>query len=92
MEIVVVSSSLDTLIFEIRGEGHAFCNALREALLQDPAVTFAAYRIDHPLTSNPLFIVRTDGSESPKAALKKAAAKIIELTRIFEKEALEKLK
>ncbi|MEM4699358.1 MAG: DNA-directed RNA polymerase subunit L [Candidatus Nezhaarchaeales archaeon] len=91
MEIVIVSSGPNTLVLEIRGEGHTFCNALRETLLQDSAVTFAAYRIDHPLISNPLFIVRTDGSESPKDALRKAATKLIELTGALEREVLEKL-
>ncbi|MCX8204282.1 MAG: DNA-directed RNA polymerase subunit L [Candidatus Nezhaarchaeota archaeon] len=92
MEIAVLNRGLNTLVFEVRNEGHTFCNVLKEALLQDPAVAFAAYRIDHPLISNPVFIVRTDGTESPEEALRKAAAKVVELTRIFEREALEKLK
>lgn len=92
MEIVVVRKDSNTLVFEVRGEGHTFCNALREALLQDPAVTFAAYRIDHPLISNPTFIVRTDGLESPMEALKRAAARVAELARTFEREVTEKLR
>jgi len=92
MEVVVLNKSSDTLVFELRGEGHTFCNALRESLLQDPAVTFAAYRVDHPLTSSPVFTVKTDGSKSPEEALREAAVRVAELAKEFEEEALKALK
>lgn len=84
---MVISRSPSTLVFELRGEGHTFCNVLREALLQDPAVDFAAYRIDHPLTSNPVFMVRTKDSKTPEEALRQAAARIAELAKEFEEKA-----
>jgi len=84
MDVVVINRNSNTLVFELRGEGHTFCNVLREVLLQDPAVDFAAYRIDHPLTSSPVFTVRTRGSKAPDEALKEAASKIVNLARGFE--------
>ncbi|PCN49990.1 DNA-directed RNA polymerase subunit L [Candidatus Geothermarchaeota archaeon ex4572_27] len=84
MEVVVRSRDDRTLVFEVKGEGHTLCNALREALLMDRSVVFAAYRIDHPLISNPVFTVRTDGSKRPEEALVEAADRIIAFTREFE--------
>jgi DNA-directed RNA polymerase subunit L len=92
MDLVVLNKGPNTLVFELRGEGHTFCNSLREALLQDPAVTFAAYRIDHPLVSSPVFVVKTDGSKTPEDALREAAARIVALTKVFEEKALRALK
>ncbi len=84
MEIIVRSKDEKTLVFEVRGEGHTLCNALREALLSDKSVVFAAYRIDHPLISNPIFTVKTDGSKRPEEALIEAADRIISFTKEFE--------
>ncbi len=91
MEIVVLSRASNTLVFELKGEGHTFCNALREALLRDPAVVFAAYRVDHPLISSPVFTVKTDGSKSPEDALREAAMRVIEFAKEFEEKALKAL-
>ncbi len=87
MELNVLSKDDRTLVFELKGEGHTFCNVLREALLKDKNVVFAAYRIDHPLISSPVFTVSTDGSKSPEEALREAVNRILTFTEEFEEAA-----
>jgi len=84
MKIRVLEKREKDLKIEIIGEGHTFCNLLRDFLLRNPNVEFAAYRIDHPLVSNPIFYVKTkDGG--PEEALKKAAEEIIDALENFKK-------
>lgn len=59
MEIKVIKEDKKGIEFEIIGEGHTFCNVLREALNKHKDVDFATYRIEHPLLSNPRMYVRT---------------------------------
>lgn len=84
MKIRILERSERGLKMEIIGEGHTFCNLLRDFLLKNPDVEFAAYRIDHPLVSNPVFYVRTK-SERPEEALKKAAEDIVTALEDFKK-------
>jgi len=84
MKIRVLERGERSLKIEIVGEGHTFCNLLRDFLLKDPDVEFAAYRIDHPLVSNPVFYVRTKDGD-PEKALKKAAEDIINALENFKK-------
>lgn len=84
MQLVVLKRGENELVFEVRGETHTFCNALRQALVEDKAVTFAAYKISHPLTSIPLFRVKTDGSKTPEEALTEAAKKLTALSQNFK--------
>ncbi|MEM2875525.1 MAG: DNA-directed RNA polymerase subunit L [Candidatus Bathyarchaeia archaeon] len=77
MKINVISRGSNELKIEIEGEDHTFCNVLQNVLLEDESVDLAGYRIDHPLTSNPVFYVRTRGDRKPIDALKDAAKKIL---------------
>jgi len=72
--------------FRIVGEGHTFSNALRKRLHQDDNIETAAYKIDHPLLSEPEFYVETEGEESVKEALVKAAEDLKEDYEEIEKE------
>ncbi|MDD5148315.1 MAG: DNA-directed RNA polymerase subunit L [Candidatus ainarchaeum sp.] len=67
MEITVLESKKDCLEFVIKGERHTFTGLLREALVQDPKVEFAAYTLNHPMDKDAKFIVRTDGKTAVKA-------------------------
>jgi len=71
MEINILEDKKKRLVFELKGEGHTLCNALREELWNDKSITVAAYNISHPLTAVPKFIIETNG-KSPKTALKSA--------------------
>jgi DNA-directed RNA polymerase subunit L len=75
------------LEFEVIGENHTFLSMLREVLKDQSGVLFAAYRSPHPLLENPIFYLRTSGTD-PVNALQKAADTIIQkcddLTEIFQ--------
>ena len=76
MEVKVLEEKKNKLILEIKGEGHAFCNALKKELWNDSHVKAAAYKIAHPLVGIPKMIVETDGKETPKKALTEAAKRL----------------
>ncbi|MEM0240087.1 MAG: DNA-directed RNA polymerase subunit L [Candidatus Nezhaarchaeales archaeon] len=83
MKIRILEKNEKSLRFEIIGEGHTFCNILRDFLQRNPDVEFAAYRIDHPLVANPVFYVRVK-SGRPEDVLKKAAEEIISALEDFK--------
>lgn len=76
MEIKILEDSKDRVKFEIEGEGHTLSNALSKELWKDNHVKVSGYHIKHSLVSSPVFIVETDGSETPRNALKKASARL----------------
>lgn len=73
MDIKILESKNNRIVFEISGETHAFANLLKSELYKDKAVKIATYRIGHPLIGIPRFIVETTGKKSPKSILKSAA-------------------
>ncbi len=75
MEMNVLEDKKKRMVFELKGEGHTLCNALREELWNDKDVTVAAYNIDHPLIGVPRFIIETSDKE-PKQALKDAISRL----------------
>ncbi|MEM2137997.1 MAG: DNA-directed RNA polymerase subunit L [Candidatus Anstonellaceae archaeon] len=75
MEIEVIKNEKDYLEIALKGEDVGFVNALKEFLLADDDVEFAAYRLDHPLVASPVLMVRTKGS-APVSALKTAIKKL----------------
>ena len=75
MEINIIEDKKKRLVFELKGEGHTLCNALREELWNDKSVTVSAYNISHPLVGIPTFIIETS-SKSPKKALKNAITRL----------------
>jgi len=92
VDIEVIRSEKNFMEFYIVGETHTFCNVLRSALEEDPAVKKAAYTVEHPLTHRfkPRFEVGTDGRVKPSTVLKRASQRIVErceeLREEFERE------
>jgi len=91
MKIRILEKNERSMRIEIIGEGHTFCNLLRDFLTRNPDVEFVAYRIDHPLISNPVFYLRTKGNK-PEEVLKKAAEEIIKALEVFKSNFMEALK
>ena len=91
MKINVLEDSKKKLEFEVEGEDHTLCNALKKELWQDEHVKAATYKIEHPLVSAPRFLVVTDGKESAKEAIVAAATRLKKLNdkflKSFQKEA-----
>ncbi len=88
MEFVVIEESKTRMVFELKGETHTFCNLIKEELLTIKSVVTASYRIDHPLTGVPRFMMETKGAE-PRKALKEALASIKKKAEAFRKEVAE---
>lgn len=86
MEIEILHSAENELEFRLTGEEDTFANLLRKMLHEDSHVTFAAYRVNHPLTERkrPVFKVKTNGNKSPKQALEEAAERIKETAEEFK--------
>ncbi len=70
--------------FEIGGEGHSFPNLLRKTLLEEPAVEFAGYSIEHPLLASPILTLRTKRRQS-NVILREALEKMLARTEEFRK-------
>ncbi len=85
MEFNVVEETKTKLTFELKGETHTFCNALKHELSLVKGVELVTYKIDHPLVGFPKFQMETKGIE-PKKALKEALANLKKRTKEFQKE------
>jgi len=88
MELEVLNSSDNSAEFIIKGERHTFPNLLREALLEDEKVSFAAYSLNHPMDHDCRFIVKTEGKQAKKAlsdALKRIDEKLDEFKKEIKK-------
>ncbi|MFA5106526.1 MAG: DNA-directed RNA polymerase subunit L [Candidatus Micrarchaeia archaeon] len=73
MKINFLAKEAHYVEIEIVGEDHSLPNALRELILQDDDVEFAAYKMPHPQIANPVLIVRTKSKNA--LAIVKSAAK-----------------
>jgi DNA-directed RNA polymerase subunit L len=76
MEIKVLEDKKKRFVFELIGEDHTVCNALRDELWNDKAIEVSAYNISHPLVGIPKFIVETDGKKAPKKAVNDAITRL----------------
>lgn len=77
--------------FVIQREDHTIGNLMKMQLHRDPDVTFAGYRIPHPLEYRMLIKLSTNGAKSPVVAGKEAITglkyKIGNLNQQFSREA-----
>lgn len=85
MELKILEETKTKIVFELKGETHTFCNALKDELLQVKGVSLATYRIDHPLVGVPTFQIETKGIE-PKKAIKEALSNLKKKVKDFQKE------
>ena len=84
MKPVTIENTKFELKFEIGGEGHSFPNLLRKTLLEEPAVEFAGYNIEHPLLASPIVTVRTQRRQT-NVVLREALEKMLARTEEFRK-------
>jgi len=84
----------NTTTFTFNKEDHTLGNLITTRLLKDSRVTFAAYKVPHPLFAKFELRVSTDGTVTPKAAVSKACrdtiADLDTLARSFTTEWLGK--
>jgi len=72
MEINVLEDSKNKLVVEIKGEGHALCNALKTEIWNNKSVKVTGYNIAHPLVGIPKLVIETS-SGNPRQILADAA-------------------
>lgn len=66
MEINVLEKKKSKLTFEIKGESHGLCNALKDTLWNNKDVKVVGYNIEHPQIGIPKFIIETSGKDPVK--------------------------
>lgn len=92
MKVKVLKRDNRELRLEVGGEGHSFCNALQHFLLQDDALEFAGYNIEHPLVGNPVIYLRTKRRRPENVLLDATGAlnrTLDELRKTFQKVLVE---
>lgn len=70
MEIKVLKQEKNKLEFEVIGEDHTLCNAVRKELWDFDETDISAYRIEHSLISEPIMLVETSKGDPVNAVLK----------------------
>lgn len=85
MEIVTKKNEKDYLEIELKGEDYGFAQSVKELLLEDKDVEFAACRLDHPQAASPVLMIRTKKG-SPFFALKGAVKKLRKQAEDFKDE------
>jgi DNA-directed RNA polymerase II subunit RPB11 len=80
----------NSAIFTFHKEDHTLGNLLRSRLLTNPHVTFAGYKVSHPLVPDFDLRVQTTDDIKPRDAVIEACKEIVEdlatLSREFQKE------
>lgn len=66
------------LLIKFEREDHTLGNLLRDELINDPKVLFAAYKIEHPLFANFMMRLQTEEGYNPRTALKNACNRLIQ--------------
>jgi DNA-directed RNA polymerase subunit L len=91
MEVKILRKTDTEIEMEIKGESHTLMNALKGALIADKAVETATYTIEFPGVSEPILYVKTDKTEDPIDAIKKAASLLTgqcdDFIKLFSKKA-----
>ncbi len=76
MEINVIENKKSRLVFDVVGEDHTLCNALKHELWNDAEVKVAGYHIEHPLKGIPRMIVETTTKKEAKKAVMEAVKRL----------------
>ncbi|KAJ5933495.1 hypothetical protein N7454_005824 [Penicillium verhagenii] len=78
--IVVLPGSSETAAsFQFEGEGHTMGNALRYAIMKNPAVDFCGYTIPHPSETKMHLRIQTTDSTTALEALEKGFGDLMDL-------------
>ncbi|KAJ5715121.1 uncharacterized protein N7483_012302 [Penicillium malachiteum] len=77
--LVLPGSSETAASFQFEGEGHTMGNALRYAIMKNPAVEFCGYTIPHPSDAKMHLRIQTTDSTTALEALNKGFADLMDL-------------
>jgi DNA-directed RNA polymerase subunit L len=73
-EAVIKKLSSNELEIEFIGEGHTFYNLIKEYILADERVEFAAYKVEHPLSKKASLYLRA--KRQPETVVSEAANRL----------------
>jgi len=82
VNIKILKKTGDEVQIEFEDENHSLLNLLKTVLLEDDRVQFTTYDAKFPTMTNPIFRLKTNGSD-PVEVLAAAAAKIADLCKEF---------
>lgn len=83
MEVKVLESKANRLVFQLIGADHTLCNVLKKELNETTGVEVATYAIEHPQIGIPKVLVETSKSLKPVDALSKAAKSLEKQNKEF---------
>lgn len=92
MEIKTIEHTKSRFSFEIIGEGHSLCNALKKELWKNSHIKAAGYNIKHPLVGIPRMTVETDGKKTPEDVLKDSSKALKSKCDEFKKDFAKQVK
>ncbi|MCR4335678.1 MAG: DNA-directed RNA polymerase subunit L [archaeon] len=84
MKIDVIKNEKDYAEFILEGEKHSFPNLLKQKLLDNSAVEFVSYLVEHPNDKKAKFVLKTKG-KTPKKVLEDASKEVEKDLDEFEK-------
>lgn len=77
LQITPDSRVPNCIIAKFEREDHTLGNLLRQELINDEKVLFAAYKIEHPLFANFVMRIQTEEGTNPRVALREACSRLI---------------
>ncbi len=77
MEIQFLKKAANHVEFKLIGETHTFANLLKSHLVDDAHVEFVAYKLEHPMDKDAMFVLKTKGKPA-KTVLMDAAKRVQE--------------
>ena len=90
-EVRVVKKTERELLLEIWGEDHTLGNLIAKEALKHPDVTYAAYRIPHPLQDKLEIYITVKEGKDPGQVFIEVCDKIKEYLREFREKVEEKI-
>ena len=88
MQLEFIKKQQNLIEFKLIGETHTFANLLQSVLVNDPNVEFVAYKLEHPMDNDSLFVLRTQGKAAKTVLLdatKRLQEELSDLKGAFEK-------
>jgi len=82
----------NTIEIELIGEDHTIANLIAKYAIKKPGVVYSSYIISHPLISNPVIVLSTDGSKDPLDVIEEVLHDIIRDANEFQQTLEEALK
>lgn len=82
MEVKILKKDKNSIKFEIIGDKHTLTNLLSKELWNDKDIAVSGYRVDNPLLSNVIMIVKTEKGD-PIKTMEDAVKRIKKLNKDF---------